>query len=204
MKDGHAKRINLTLLYHIPKLVSKFEILCKLCYNRYCKQFFSAHPKIKSFGGAILQRYFKGGYKMARVQVKAMTKTQPREGLPPDNTLVEVPSLQDITTQLTKHFKGSIPEQEITELASIISTEFNQLKDLPYGDEHPMSKFAVYTRPKPELVINVYTDGCVLFQQEFYPADYSTVRKFYHNHKTITVVNAVKRIQLAYVKRPQQ
>lgn len=162
------------------------------------------HPKIKSFGGASLQRYFKGGYKMARVKVKTITRTESSEGQLPENTPVEIPSLQDITTQLTEHFKETMSEQEIQELAEIISNEFIRLKDLPYGDSHPMSKFAVYDRPKPVLVINVYDDGFELFQHEFYPADYSTVRKFYHNHKTITVVNAVKRIQLAYVKRPQQ
>lgn len=114
---------------------------------------------------------------------------------------VIVPTEQEIIAQLTEHFKGSIPEQEIKELAEIISAEFVQLKDLPYGDSHPLSKFAVYDRPKPELVITVYTDGAELIKHEFYPADYSTVKKLYHNHKTITVVTAVKRIQLAYVKR---
>lgn len=141
---------------------------------------------------------------MARVMVRTMTKTEPREDLPPDNTPVEIPSLQDITTQLTEHFNGSITENELQELAEIISDEFVQLKDLPYGDSHPMSKFAVYTRPKPELVINVYSEGTELFQREFYPADYSTVKKLFHNHKTITVVTAVKRIQLAYVKQSNQ
>lgn len=138
---------------------------------------------------------------MARVMVKTMTKTHANEDLPPDNTPVEVPSLQDITSQLTEHFNGSIPEQEIQELAEIISAEFIELKNLPYGDSHPMSKFAIYDRPKPELVINVYSEGSELFKREFYPADYSTVKKLYHNHKTITVVTAVKRIQLAYVKQ---
>lgn len=141
---------------------------------------------------------------MACVKVKTITRTESSEGQLPENTPVEIPSLQDITTQLTEHFKETMSEQEIQELAEIISNEFIRLKNLPYGDSHPMSKFAVYDRPKPVLVINVYTDGCVLFQQEFYPADYSTVKKIFHNHKTITVVTAVKRIQLAYVKQPLQ
>lgn len=133
------------------------------------------------------------------VQVKVGLDVNKTE--PPVQEPVIVPNEQEIFKQLSEHFKDTRPEHELRKLTDIINTEFQLLKDLPYGDSHPMSKFAIYDRPKPELVINVYDDGFELFQKEFYPADYSTVKKLFHNHITITVVTAVKRIQLAYVKQ---
>lgn len=145
---------------------------------------------------------------MARVKTRTATSTQIRVGVNVDADKTElpvqepviVPTEEEIFQQLSEHFKGERPEKELRELTNLIGFEFQRIKDLPYGDSHPMSKFAVYTRPKPELVIHVYDDGFDLFQKEFYPADYSTVSKLFYHHMTITVVTAVKRIQLAYVK----
>lgn len=137
---------------------------------------------------------------IAQPQVRVEVGVDVHKTEPPAQEPVIVPTWEEIFQQLSDHFKGERPEQELRELTNIIDAEFQRLKDLPYGDSHPLSRFAVYDRPKPELVIHVYDDGCDLFQKEFYPADYSTVSKILHKHITITVVNAVKRIQLAYVK----
>ena len=109
--------------------------------------------------------------------------------------LVSIPTEKEIRSMLDKHFGNTIPEKKLDKLAIHIYNEFITLNGQPY------SGAAKEIPIKPAFVINSYTDYKTLSEKEaifgvISPLSMHDFRGFH-----ITVVHAIKRVQLAYVTK---
>ena len=109
---------------------------------------------------------------------------------------LSIPTKEELLSQLEEHFGNKESKETILKLLESIYYDFLQLQNAPYRG------FAVYVPEKPCLTITHYATAYKMVTRERYPADYSalTIRTVCNGKYQITVIHAVKRISLAYVK----
>ena len=108
---------------------------------------------------------------------------------------ISIPTEEEILSQLKAHFGTSVSEKMLNKLKIHVYNQFIELNGQSYSGpakENPI---------KPKFVINSYPDYETLSEREAIFGVFSPLSMHDFRGYQITVVHAIKRIQLAYITK---